>query len=86
MDLAQLIHSIPVGYSEVLYNGKKYSLTRQDLAGGRSIKVFARELGGTDFISFNYYHTGHQDHLKPCEMPEQKVIDFLRDFQLLETY
>jgi hypothetical protein len=83
LDLLQIIQSIPLGYSEVQYQGRKYSLTRQDLANGRSIKVFARELGGTDFISFNYYLTSDQDRLKPCEMPEQKVIDFLRNFQLL---
>lgn len=76
-----LIFNIPIGYSEVLYQGRRYSLSRQDLAGGKSIKVFAEELGGTDFISFNFYETSTQSHLKPCEMPEQKVLDFLRNYQ-----
>lgn len=75
--IRDLIGSIPAGYSTRLFEGKIYSVTRQDFNGGRSTKVFARELGGKDFISFNYYQASKKDHLKPCEMPEKKVIDFL---------
>ena len=75
--LSQLILAIPKGYSEVTFQQKRYGLTRTDFNGGRSLKVFARELGGRNFISFNYYRTDRGDYLKPCEMPEQKVCDFL---------
>lgn len=75
--LTSIISKIPRGYSEVYYHNRKYGLTRTDFNGGKSIKVFAEELGGTDFISFNYYITTKENYLKPCEMPEQKVIDFL---------
>lgn len=78
MSLHEIIIKIPLGYSEVYYNNRKYGLTRTDFNDGKSIKVFAAELGGTDFISFNYYLTTQKEYLKPCEMPEQKVIDFLR--------
>lgn len=83
-EVQKLIQRIPVGYSEVVYFGRRYSLTREDLAGGKSIKVFARELGGPDFISFNYYLTTDKIYLKPCEMPEIKVLDFLRNFSYLK--
>lgn len=77
------IKTIPPGYSEVVYRGRKYSLTSTDFNGGKSLKVYAKELGGNEFISFNYYLTSTNDHLKPCEMPAEKVIDFLMNFQLL---
>jgi len=66
----------------VLYRNKKYGVTRTDFNGGKSHKVFAEELGGKDFISLNYYVTKNSRHLKPCEMPVQKVIDFLNGYQI----
>ena len=46
-------------------------------SGGRAIKLAATELGGTDYISLNVYDLRKGPLLKPCEMPAQKVIDFL---------
>lgn len=83
MSLLDYIKLIPKGYSEVLYKQKKYGVTRTDFNSGRSIKVFAEELGGNDFISMNYYITNKSENLKPCEMPEQKVIDFLKNIELI---
>lgn len=77
MTLHDIILNIPIGYSQVCYNNRKYSITRTDFNEGKSLKVFAEELGGTDFISFNYYITSKEAYLKPCEMPERKVLDFL---------
>ncbi len=77
MTLHEIILNIPKGYSEVYHNQRKYSVVRTDFTDGKSLKVLAEELGGTDFISFNYYITTKDAHLKPCEMPEQKVVDFL---------
>lgn len=74
----EIILKIPLGYSEVDYNNRRYGMTRADFNDGKSLKVYAEELGGTDFISFNYYITTKDEYLKPCEMPEQKVLDFLR--------
>ncbi|MGI9288104.1 MAG: hypothetical protein ACR2P1_22155 [Pseudomonadales bacterium] len=44
---------------------------------GKSVKIYAEELKGTDFISLNFYTSSSQDHLKPCEMLAEKVIYFL---------
>lgn len=68
---------MPIGYSRVSYQGKVYGVTRTDFNDGQSLKIFAEELGGNDFISLNYYNTGRGESLKPCEMPMQKVTDFL---------
>ncbi len=80
MTWIEKIKLLPVGYCEVRYEGKKYAVTREDFNGGKSIKVFAKETGGNDFISFNYYLTSTADLLKPCEMPEVKVIRFLENY------
>ncbi len=68
---------IPIGYSEMRYQAEKYGVTRTDFNNGRSIKLYAEELGGTNFISLNYYITTASEILKPCEMPEQKVVGFI---------
>lgn len=39
--------------------------------------VYAEELGGRDVVSANLYLTGDRPQLRPCEMPAEKVLDFL---------
>lgn len=77
-----LIDRLPLGYSEGWYQGVKYGITKTVFNSGRSSKVFARELGGNGFISLNLYETSQQTILKPCEMPEAKVIAFLKKVEL----
>ena len=83
MSLLKHIQLIPNGYSEVLYQQKKYGVSRTDFNSGKSIKVYAKELGGNDFISMNYYITSTSESLKPCEMPKQKVIHFIKNIELI---
>jgi len=80
--LLNLIKKIPTGYSEGIYQGKKYGISKQVFNKGKSYKIYGEELGGNDFISLNYYITSKKEWLKPCEMPEQKVVDFLRKVEL----
>ena len=49
------------------FQNKKYGVTRTDFNKGKSIKVYAEELAGTNFISLNYYITSKKELLKPCE-------------------
>lgn len=84
MTLKDIIFHIPLGYSEVSYQNRTYGLTRTDFNKGKSLKIFAEELGGNDFISFNYYITSQDDILKPCEMPSQKVTDFLKNYKIIK--
>jgi hypothetical protein len=75
------IQLLKPGHQVVSYKGKKYGVTRTDFNKGKSIKVYAEELGGSDFISLNFYMLNSGDRLKPCEMPEEKVLDFLTKYE-----
>ncbi len=59
-------------------HGTRYIATKSSAAGGRSQSLIAEELGGTDYISANLYWLD-PPHLKPCEMPAEKVISFVMD-------
>ena len=62
-----------------MYNGKKYGVSKSVHNHGKSFKIFAEELGGKDFVSLNFYQTKNDNLLKPCEMPAEKVIQFLQN-------
>jgi hypothetical protein len=51
--------------------------SEETLLDGRLIKIYAEELGGNDIVSGNYYPTLKDGMLKPCEMSDEKVIDFV---------
>lgn len=78
------ILSLPIGFSKAHYQGRTYSVSKVVFNDGMSFKVYAEELGGTDFISFNFYQTGSTSTLKPCEIPEAKVVQFLTEVHLGE--
>ena len=78
MSLSVLVERVPEGWTRAMYNGRVYGLARTTRAGGRSITISARELGGADQISANVYRTVTADHLRACEMPTAKVFAFLR--------
>ncbi|GAA6159278.1 hypothetical protein NBRC116589_14520 [Ruegeria sp. HU-ET01832] len=75
------IFRIPLGTSTGRSHGRRYVVSRTALAGGKSIKLVAHELGGTDYISLNLYMTANSGALlRPCEMPADKVIEFVVSF------
>ncbi len=82
--LLTILMNVEEGYSEGVYNERKYGLTKTTFNKGRSIKFYAEELGGIDFVSLNYYVTKTKELLKPCEMPERKVIHFLNNVKLIK--
>lgn len=57
--------------------GRRYVVTKSCFAQARSWKLVAEELGGPDYISLNLYRTAKGGQLRPCEMPEAKVIRFV---------
>lgn len=75
--------NIQEGYSERLYQNKKYGISKSTFNNGKSIKLYGEELGGKNFISLNYYITNDKEILKPCEMQEAKVVDFLKQVELI---
>jgi hypothetical protein len=80
-DYAALFDRVPLGWSEVVYAGRRYGVTRSVAAGGRALAVYAQELGGRDVVSANLYLTARGPELRACEMPAAKVVDFLAGFE-----
>jgi hypothetical protein len=68
---------LPNGANDVQYQGRRYLLRKETLLEGKLLKVYAKELGGNDIVSGNYYPTMKGGMLKPCEMSDKKVIDFI---------
>lgn len=68
----------PLGWFTAAYDGRRYGVTRSLHAEGRSMKLFAEELGGADRISLNIFAPpSGAPMLKPCEMPLDKVTAFV---------
>ena len=77
-DVAALLDRLPLGWSEVEHDGRRYGVTRSTQVGGRSQKLYAEELGGTDVVSANLYAAEDgRAFFRPCEMPAEKVLAFL---------
>ena len=74
----ELVDRVPEGWTSVRYRGRRYGLSRTTRAGGRSVSVYAEELGGDDVVSTNVFRTSAGDLLRPCEMPAPTVLAFLR--------
>jgi len=73
----QKLSALPDGANDVIYRGKRYLLRKETLLRGRLVKLYAEELGGNDIVSGNYYPTIKAGTLKPCEVSDRKVIDFV---------
>ena len=80
-ELEHLVARIPTGWSRVQVGRVPYGLTRVDHADERSISVHAEQLGGADVVSTNVWRTSAGTVLRPCEMPEAKVMAFLRGWE-----
>lgn len=75
----ELLALIPEGYSLSVFRGETYGVTKTTFNSGKSAKLYAKSLSGTDFISLNFYQLTSKGVLKPCEMPRAKVVDFLQE-------
>lgn len=71
------LQALPDGANDVMYRNRRYLLRKETLLEGRLLKLYAHELGGNDVVSGNYYPTIGSGTLKPCEMSDAKVIDFV---------
>ncbi len=74
--LGQLVQ-LPIGTFRATAHGKNWVVTRSLVSAGKGEKLVAEALDGSDYISLNLYHLGSGDVLKPCEMPESKVRNFV---------
>jgi hypothetical protein len=72
------VDRIPDGYGEGSFDDRRYGVTLDASADRRRRWLYAEELGGTDRISFNLFALSDgRLALRPCEMPEAKVVDFV---------
>ena len=72
---------LPLGYSEGHFCQRRYGTTLKVSEDGRRLQLYARELGGTDYISFNLFRLrSGEARLKPCEMAEEKVVAFVSGY------
>jgi hypothetical protein len=68
---------LPKGSFYCTYKASKYIVTKSYYANGKIIKLYAKELKGNDIVSGNFFVTIKNGLLKPCEMSDKKVIDFV---------
>jgi len=71
------LQTLPLGSFYCIYQGSKYLATKEHYAKGKIIKLYAKELKGNNIVSGNYFVTIKGGLLKPCEMSDRKVIDFV---------
>lgn len=74
--------ALPEGAGRGRHGGRTWGVTVNRSADGRRVWLYGEEQGGTDKVSFNLYLTSTgQPILKPCEMPDEKVIDFVLAYE-----
>lgn len=76
-DFLAAFDALPFGNFTGTAHGRRYLAVKSGFADGASQKLVAEELGGSDYISLNLYRTRSGALLRPCEMPEAKVIAFV---------
>ena len=81
-EFLEAFDSLPFGKFTGKAHDRRYVVAKTGFAGGASQKLVADELGGTDYVSLNLYRTRSGALLRPCEMPEAKVIDFVLNFRV----
>lgn len=74
---------LPNGANDVVYQEKRYLLRKETLLEGKLIKLYAEDLSSSDIVSGNYYSTMKNGLLKPCEISDEKVIDFVLQAQII---
>lgn len=76
---------LPLKTFYVFFKNKRYITTVQTYSMGKIIKIYAKELGGNDIVSGNYFTTIKDGLLKPCEMSDKKVIDFVINLEVIKS-
>lgn len=73
-----LVRTLPEGSHKRRSGRRPYLVNVSHYSAGRAFKVEAKELGGADYISCNFYDLSGGPRMFPCEMSAEKVIGFLR--------
>lgn len=77
-ELDTLLRTIPEGWTRAEVDGEAWSVTRVTRAGGKVISINAERLGDTEQLGANVWITSEGPILRPCEVPAEDVLQFLR--------
>jgi hypothetical protein len=78
-ELDALIRAIPEGWTRVHIAGHVWGITRTTRAGGKVISFDAERLGNKEQLGANVWMLPEGSILRPCEVPEESVMQVLRD-------
>lgn len=81
-DFLNSYNTLPTGSFFGFFKEARYSVTRTLSPDGKRSWLYTEELGGHNHISCNVYFLDSGARLKPCEMPQGKVIDFVTTLKL----
>jgi peptide-methionine (S)-S-oxide reductase len=77
-ELTELLRAIPEGWSRTEIDGSGWAVTRTTRAGGKVVSIDAEQLGTAERFGANVWITDDETILRPCEVPEEKVLRFMR--------
>ncbi|MFC7789408.1 hypothetical protein ACU045_10555 [Microbacterium sp. MAHUQ-60] len=77
-ELNALLRVIPEGWTRTEIDGSSWAVTRTTRAGGKVVSVDAEQLGTAERFGANVWITDDETILRPCEVPAEKVMRFLR--------
>lgn len=77
-ELDALVEVIPEGWSRADIDGKAWGVTRTTRAGGKVVSVSGERLDGMEQLGANVWVIAEGTVLRPCEVPAQDVMRFLR--------
>jgi peptide-methionine (S)-S-oxide reductase len=77
-EIGMLMTNIPEGWSRAEIAGHPWAITRVTHAGGKAISLNAEQLDDTGQLGANVWITSKGTILRPCEIPAERVLQFLR--------
>ncbi|MER7545485.1 hypothetical protein ABTW95_21030 [Spirillospora sp. NPDC127506] len=77
-ELGALIGAIPEGWTRAEVDGESWGVTRVTRAEGKVISLNAERLGDGEQLGANVWITSDGPVLRPCEVPAERVLRFLR--------
>ena len=77
-ELDDLLRAIPEGWTRTEIDGASWAVTRTTRAGGKVVTIDAEQLGTAEQFGANVWITQDETLLRPCEVPEEKVMRFMR--------
>ncbi|MBO0811761.1 MAG: hypothetical protein J2P23_06905 [Microlunatus sp.] len=77
-ELSTLLATVPSGWSRTEVAGRTWAVTRTTHARGKVITVTAERLDDDRQLGANIWITSDGPVLRPCELPAETVLQFLR--------